>query len=99
MIPTDVHLEIMRRPACTERDEDVRIVFAVESGSRAWGFASPDSDFDVRFIYVHPTDLYLAVDLQQFSSERAILIGLNGEGDGKTIFSGSAPTDFSCLLQ
>ena len=35
-----------------EKQENVRILHAVESGSRAWGFESPDSDFDVRFIYV-----------------------------------------------
>ncbi len=37
-----------------EEKENVRIIHAVESGSRAWGFASPDSDYDVRFIYVRP---------------------------------------------
>lgn len=42
-----------------ERRENVRILRAVESGSRAWGFASPDSDFDVRFIYVRPSEFYL----------------------------------------
>ena len=36
-----------------ERDHDVRILLAIESGSRAWGFPSSDSDWDVRFIYVH----------------------------------------------
>lgn len=40
----------------------VRILYAVESGSRAWGFASPNSDWDVRFIYIHPTDAYLTID-------------------------------------
>ena len=42
-----------------EKQENVRILHAVESGSRAWGFESPDSDFDVRFIYVRPRDYYL----------------------------------------
>ena len=44
-----------------ERVEGVRVLFAVESGSRAWGFASPDSDYDVRFVYVHAPDWYLSV--------------------------------------
>lgn len=35
-----------------EKQQNVKILLAVESGSRAWGFASPDSDYDVRFIYV-----------------------------------------------
>lgn len=45
-----------------ERREDCRILLAVESGSRAWGFASPDSDYDVRFIYVRPRESYLRLD-------------------------------------
>ncbi len=44
-----------------ERENDVRILLAVESGSRAWGFASPDSDYDVRFIYAHHRDWYVSV--------------------------------------
>jgi predicted nucleotidyltransferase len=50
MIPTDVHTKIVHRLARTEQEEGVRIVLAIESGSRAWGFVSPSSDFDVRFI-------------------------------------------------
>nr|WP_199043576.1 nucleotidyltransferase domain-containing protein [Dyella sp. ASV24] len=44
-----------------EKDFGVRVLYAAESGSRAWGFASPDSDYDVRFIYAHPRDWYLSV--------------------------------------
>lgn len=40
---------------------DVKILLAVESGSRAWGFASKDSDYDVRFIYVHKMEWYLTL--------------------------------------
>lgn len=65
IIPPHIHQEIMRRLHAVEQEHDVRIVLAVESGSRAWGFASPDSDFDVRFIYVPRTGWYLAVDLEE----------------------------------
>jgi predicted nucleotidyltransferase len=44
-----------------ESQHGVRILLGVESGSRAWGFASPDSDYDVRFIYVHEEAWYLSV--------------------------------------
>jgi uncharacterized protein len=44
-----------------EREHGVRVLLAVESGSRAWGFASPDSDYDVRFIYAHSRDWYISV--------------------------------------
>lgn len=45
-----------------EARENVKVLLAVESGSRAWGFASPDSDYDVRFIYVRPMEDYLRLD-------------------------------------
>lgn len=57
--------EIERRLDAVEQRHGVRIVLAVESGSRAWGFASKDSDYDVRFIYVNPPEWYLAVDLEE----------------------------------
>lgn len=45
-----------------EKRENIKILHCVESGSRAWGFASPDSDYDVRFIYVRPKEFYLRLD-------------------------------------
>ena len=50
--------EIDERLDGVERDDEVRVLWAVESGSRAWGFPSPDSDYDGRFIYVRPRREY-----------------------------------------
>lgn len=44
-----------------ESEQNIQILLAVESGSRAWGFHSPDSDYDVRFIYVRPIDWHLSL--------------------------------------
>lgn len=44
-----------------ETEYTVKIIYACESGSRAWGFASKNSDYDVRFLYVHPPDWYLSI--------------------------------------
>jgi uncharacterized protein len=44
-----------------EQELGARVLYAAESGSRAWGFASPDSDYDVRFVYAHPQNWYLSV--------------------------------------
>lgn len=48
-----------------ERHEEIRIIYACESGSRAWGFPSADSDYDVRFIYVRRIEWYLAIDFER----------------------------------
>ena len=45
-----------------EKQEHVKIILAVESGSRAWGFDSADSDYDVRFLYVREPEMYLKLD-------------------------------------
>lgn len=45
-----------------EEKEHIKILHCIESGSRAWGFSSPDSDYDVRFIYIRPKDFYLRLD-------------------------------------
>ena len=46
-----------------EAANQVKILYAVESGSRAWGFASPDSDYDVRYVFIRPIKDYLRIDL------------------------------------
>jgi predicted nucleotidyltransferase len=65
MISNAVRNEVKLRLRRAESEHDVKILLAVESGSRAWGFASPNSDYDARFIYVHRPDWYLAVDLEE----------------------------------
>ena len=52
---------IINRLAEIEKSTDIKILFACESGSRGWEFPSPDSDFDVRFIYVRPLNFYLSI--------------------------------------
>lgn len=52
---------ILEKLSEIESKRNVRILYACESGSRAWGFPSPDSDYDVRFIYAHPLDWYLSI--------------------------------------
>lgn len=54
--------KIKEELAWIEKQEKVIILHAVESGSRSWGIASPDSDYDVRFIYVQRPEAYLRLD-------------------------------------
>jgi uncharacterized protein len=61
----EVRAGIDRRLADIERQFGVEIFYACESGSRAWDFASPDSDYDVRFLYRHSRDWYLSLGEQR----------------------------------
>lgn len=63
-----------------EKEYDVKILLAVESGSRAWGFASPDSDYDVRFIYMRTREDYLKLEDERDVIELPIddVLDING---------------------
>ncbi|MWC27702.1 nucleotidyltransferase domain-containing protein [Paenibacillus sp. MMS18-CY102] len=63
-----------------EQEENVRILYACESGSRAWGFPSKDSDYDVRFIYVRTMESYLSIYDKRDVIERPIsdLLDISG---------------------
>lgn len=61
-IDPTIRAEILDKLKAVEVDHGVRVLYACESGSRGWGFASPDSDYDVRFIYVRPVRDYLRVE-------------------------------------
>ena len=61
----DINTVIQQKLDEIEQKENVKILHCVESGSRAWGFASPDSDYDVRFVYAHSRDYYLSLRPQK----------------------------------
>lgn len=62
MINQAIQQEIVNQLDRLEREENIRLLYACESGSRAWGFPSADSDYDVRFIYLRSTAWYLSID-------------------------------------
>lgn len=60
----EIEQKIKEKLAEIEEKEQVRVIYAAESGSRAWGVESPDSDYDVRFVYVRPLRDYLKLEKQ-----------------------------------
>ena len=76
-VDESIHSEIISQIDAIEVQYDVTVLYACESGSRGWGFASPDSDYDVRFIYVHRLPWYL-----QVSPDRDVIeVPINGDLD------------------
>lgn len=73
-------LKIIEKLKFIEQNHNIKILYAVESGSRGWGFASQDSDYDVRFIYIRPTDWYLSIEEKKDFIEFPIndLLDING---------------------
>ena len=65
-----------------EQEENVEVILAVESGSRAWGFESVDSDYDVRFIYIRKEEDYLMLNPSRDVIEWQIdeVLDINGLG-------------------
>lgn len=58
-VDTAVRVAIGDEMCGIEKRHGVRVLYASETGSRGWGFASTDSDYDVRFVYAHTKDWYL----------------------------------------
>lgn len=87
---------ILNKLSAIEEENNIRILYAVESGSRGWGFASKDSDYDVRFIYVHPVNWYLSIEAKKDFIEVPIndLLDINGWDIRKTLlqYKKSNPT-------
>lgn len=77
---TTIRQQIIDALQTIEKEEQVRILYACESGSRAWGFPSRDSDYDVRFIYIRPMDSYLSLFEKRDVIERPIsnMLDING---------------------
>lgn len=65
MVSIVVQEEVRDRLRRAENEHDVKVLLAIESGSRAWGFASSNSDYDARFIYVNKPEWYLSVGLEE----------------------------------
>ncbi|WP_298901219.1 nucleotidyltransferase domain-containing protein [uncultured Psychroserpens sp.] len=72
--------KILEKLSEIEKERNIEILFAVESGSRAWGFESPDSDYDIRFVYKHNTDWYLNLWEQKDTIEFMTDDDLDGSG-------------------
>lgn len=65
-----VEAKIKSYIAQLEQEKNIKVILACETGSRAWGFPSPDSDYDIRLIYVHQLDWYLSLSNQKDTIER-----------------------------
>ena len=76
----DVVEKIKEKLTQIEKTHNVHILYACESGSRAWGFASADSDYDVRFVFIRPLEEYLKINEQAdyIDSELNEIFDING---------------------
>lgn len=72
--------QILHKLQEVERQYNIEILFAIESGSRAWGFASPDSDYDIRFVYKRKPEAYLSLWKSKDTIEFMTEDDLDGSG-------------------
>lgn len=87
-LPLDIHARVVKELRRIETDYNVTVLYACESGSRAWGFASANSDFDVRFVYVPKIDWHLDIDKQRNVIDSQIPefdLDISGWSLGKTL--------------
>lgn len=88
--------EICATLAEIEKQHNVKILYACESGSRAWGFPSPDSDYDVRYLYIRPVESYLRLFPERDVIEGPIdevkdFVGWDLQKALKLLMKGNAP--------
>ncbi|PZE27275.1 nucleotidyltransferase domain-containing protein [Curtobacterium sp. MCBD17_028] len=86
-LDSSVVAEIDARLARVETEHGVAVAWAIESGSRAWGFPSPDSDYDCRFLFVRPRHRYLALwpDRDVIETPLDAVFDVNGWDLAKTV--------------
>lgn len=101
IIEENIYQQIVQRLEKVQSEEGIKILYACESGSRAWGFPSNDSDYDVRFIYIRKPEFYLSIDEGRDVVEKEITddIDLSGWDLKKTLklFRKSNPPLFEWL--
>ncbi|GAA0188982.1 nucleotidyltransferase domain-containing protein [Fulvivirga kasyanovii] len=78
---------IKQKLKAIEKQKGVKVLYACESGSRAWGFPSPDSDYDVRFIYAHDLDWSLSIRKRKDTIDLPVndLLDIGGWEVGKAL--------------
>jgi len=79
--------EIKNHLSELEKRENIKILVSIESGSRAWGFPSPDSDYDIRVIYIKNPEWYLSIDNKNDNIDyfHGKLLDINGWDIRKTL--------------
>lgn len=87
-LPAEIRARVLQELDAIELEYNVKILYACESGSRAWGFASTNSDYDVRFVYVPRIDWHIDLDQPRAVIDRQVPeldLDMSGWALGKTL--------------